>query len=533
MDAPFAGTFRGLSGVLPASLKIHKPEMAKPPNIVVFAGDDKDVFESAEATLLGIVPTNRFTVFHISSQSLGTHPWFERNTSCLLIASGAENMDAEMWKKIREYVCQAGNVGFFSALDAESIVQNIVEVDVTKKVDASNNTIRITSTTDLITALEINKARVVFAKKSPECEASVREVLANLGVYHALGKSEGLPDLSRGFMMCEKDLMVLDISGMTYAEPVGRSPQLLFKPSALISLCSLPLPSTELIPVEIRRRSTGVPDFDEHLYFDNLKTAKIGKVLISFPVCESTMNISRSIVAGFGATNGILVVAQKQTKGRGRGGNMWLSPAGCAMFTFNYAFPIDSTLGQNSAFVQHILAVAMIDAVLTKVKTTEFPLRIKWPNDLYFDRKYKMGGILVTASMEKDKLHCVLGAALNVANSQPTVCLNDFITPEMSAKLTVEETLAAIMNKFEKYADLFQKEGKESFLRAYHSFWLHSGEVVDVLERNSKEAKKVKIIGLDRSGYLEVRNEADGHVFSVMDDGNTFDMMKGLIRAKD
>lgn len=44
--------------------------------------------------------------------------------------------------------------------------------------------------------------------------------------------------------------------------------------------------------------------------------------------------------------------------------------------------------------------------------------------------------------------------------------------------------------------------------------------------------ERVVIRGLDKHGYLEVRSKAGGKVFSLHPDGNTFDMMKNLIRAK-
>lgn len=41
-------------------------------------------------------------------------------------------------------------------------------------------------------------------------------------------------------------------------------------------------------------------------------------------------------------------------------------------------------------------------------------------------------------------------------------------------------------------------------------------------------AKEVKILGIDSFGYLEVQS-ADGKIFSVQPDGNSFDILKGLI----
>jgi biotin-(acetyl-CoA carboxylase) ligase len=40
------------------------------------------------------------------------------------------------------------------------------------------------------------------------------------------------------------------------------------------------------------------------------------------------------------------------------------------------------------------------------------------------------------------------------------------------------------------------------------------------------------IQGLDEHGYLEVRSKKNGTISHVTDNGNSFDMMKGLIRAK-
>jgi hypothetical protein len=42
-----------------------------------------------------------------------------------------------------------------------------------------------------------------------------------------------------------------------------------------------------------------------------------------------------------------------------------------------------------------------------------------------------------------------LGAGLNVANSNPTVCINDMLPADFERQLTTEQTLAEILNKFE------------------------------------------------------------------------------------
>lgn len=43
---------------------------------------------------------------------------------------------------------------------------------------------------------------------------------------------------------------------------------------------------------------------------------------------------------------------------------------------------------------------------------------------------------------------------------------------------------------------------------------------------------RVRIVGLDEFGYLQVQDDTSRSIFSVHDDGNSFDMMAGLIKPK-
>lgn len=49
----------------------------------------------------------------------------------------------------------------------------------------------------------------------------------------------------------------------------------------------------------------------------------------------------------------------------GRGGNAWLSPLGCAMFTLHARISLDSALGQRLPFLQHIVSTAVVESVRT------------------------------------------------------------------------------------------------------------------------------------------------------------------------
>ncbi|KAL3123384.1 hypothetical protein niasHT_004556 [Heterodera trifolii] len=155
------------------------------------------------------------------------------------------------------------------------------------------------------------------------------------------------------------------------------------------------------------------------------------------------------------------------------------------------------------------------------------------PNDIYYERSYKKGGLIVQVSHCGPNYCCTVGVGLNVANAKPTICINDMLPMHSNRQLTVEEVLAWTMNEFEYFVNVFEKKGRAEFLKLYYRFWMHSHEEVQILHsENGGRREKVVIRGLDEYGYLEVRSKETGQIMNVMDDGNTFDLFHGLIVPK-
>lgn len=61
--------------------------------------------------------------------------------------------------------------------------------------------------------------------------------------------------------------------------------------------------------------------------------------------------------------DGMVVVARRQSHGRGRSSNVWMSPEGCAMFSLRMQFTLQSELGRHLSLLQHIVALAIVLAV--------------------------------------------------------------------------------------------------------------------------------------------------------------------------
>ena len=103
---------------------------------------------------------------------------------------------------------------------------------------------------------------------------------------------------------------------------------------------------------------------------------------------------------------GTIVIARRQTKGRGRTGNSFFSPDGGLYMSIL----LDS--GLNTEFVTALSGVSVCHAI---EKCTELSPKIKWVNDIYIDRK-KICGILAEGTVSPvGKLeNIILGIGLNI-----------------------------------------------------------------------------------------------------------------------
>ena len=59
--------------------------------------------------------------------------------------------------------------------------------------------------------------------------------------------------------------------------------------------------------------------------------------------------------------SGFLFSAQRQINGKGRGGNKWISPSGCLMFSLVLRFKPT----QSAVFLQYVVSLAVVEAIRT------------------------------------------------------------------------------------------------------------------------------------------------------------------------
>lgn len=114
--------------------------------------------------------------------------------------------------------------------------------------------------------------------------------------------------------------------------------------------------------------------------------------------------------------HGLAIIPRQQLSGRGRGGNQWISPEGCAMTTIQLIIPLSSPLGQRASLIQHVVATAVVTALSDLPDVGKaLDLRLKWPNDIYLGIEndlIKIGGLILTCSNRGSNLVCNIGMTI-------------------------------------------------------------------------------------------------------------------------
>jgi BirA family biotin operon repressor/biotin-[acetyl-CoA-carboxylase] ligase len=101
----------------------------------------------------------------------------------------------------------------------------------------------------------------------------------------------------------------------------------------------------------------------------------------------STLDVAHALGAA-GAPSGTLVIAERQTAGRGRAGRTWTSEAGAGIWLTLVERPDDPAALEVLAIRLGLAAARALDPFAPE------PVRLKWPNDLYVG-KGKVAGVLV------------------------------------------------------------------------------------------------------------------------------------------
>ena len=234
-----------------------------------------------------------------------------------------------------------------------------------------------------------------------------------------------------------------------------------------------------------------------------LNCRRFGARIHSFDSIDSTNTHARALATD-GAAEGTVVVAEKQTAGRGRLGRSWLANPG-ENLTFSVILrpkiPPDQV---------NLLPLAMAVAVTRAVReVTSLPVCCKWPNDLLLQGK-KLAGILMESALGPNGFEfVVVGIGINVNQRAFPETLHPRATSLALYAGHVIDRISlfrTVLQSLEREYDSFTSAGLASVLPA----WLELAPIIG--KRVSADLQGVTVhgtvSGISPDGGLQLHTDA-------------------------
>lgn len=235
-------------------------------------------------------------------------------------------------------------------------------------------------------------------------------------------------------------------------------------------------------------------------------------------VTGSTNDDAREL-ARAGAPEGTVVLASRQTGGRGRLGRSWESPEGGAYLSMVLRPPVAPVQVSSLALV---VAIGVADGLAT----LGVDAQLKWPNDVWIDGR-KVAGILLEMSGEADSVDWVVaGVGVNVRPPHSTAETPDAVGPvaqpldevgsargsayvEVSAPgVGVAQVAAAVLDGIAVAYRCWLDEGFSALTQRFEARSVLTGHEVTVRDIAGRVLAAGRVSGVDADGRLMLETPA-------------------------
>ena len=237
--------------------------------------------------------------------------------------------------------------------------------------------------------------------------------------------------------------------------------------------------------------------FSKELYKKYLRTTILGREFNYHPQTNSTNEDAWRYTQN-GSGHGSLVFTDKQTGGKGRRDNKWVSTPEKSL-TFSFILHSELEL-EKMGLLPLLTGISIVKGITA---ATAIQTGLKWPNDIMLNEK-KMGGILIESKQTGHGLGVVVGVGLNInenAQDIPHTLRNNAISLAMFSRQTHsrEQILSAILNEFET---LYNNQ-MDSIIPLWTDHCIHQDREVSF---HSEKGKQQGIFqGISSLGYAEIQ----------------------------
>ena len=221
---------------------------------------------------------------------------------------------------------------------------------------------------------------------------------------------------------------------------------------------------------------------------------------VAIEVVAETGSTNADLLARIGALDGpVLLIAERQTAGRGRAGRSWLSTPG-ATLTFSLAWRFKGPLHRMAG-----LPLAVGVALAETIAALGVAVQLKWPNDLLRDGK-KLAGILVEtgASNAADgSIWAVIGAGINLVMPDQLEAQigREVAAAPWLAQMERSQLMAALLSRLAAVLAEFDDTGFAPFAERWNALHAWRGQDVSIVD-DGQVLQQGRAAGVDAIGRL-------------------------------
>ncbi len=244
-------------------------------------------------------------------------------------------------------------------------------------------------------------------------------------------------------------------------------------------------------------------DFSEEFLSTILKGGRIGHSLVFFSEVDSTNTIAFQLAVK-GAPEGTIVVADRQTKGKGRMHRVWQSPPGCNIYTSIVLRPkIAPAIAPQITLLAGVAVADVLSAWFKEGVT------LKWPNDVLL-RGRKISGILTemkTSSAGVDFVIVGIGINVNMSYAQMDGLSHGLATSmmiESAGEIPRSEVIAGLCKGLAGLYTGFLDHGFEPVKKRWLRYCDMIGKPVQIAFKD--DIQNGQVTGLDDDGALIIMN---------------------------
>ena len=225
-------------------------------------------------------------------------------------------------------------------------------------------------------------------------------------------------------------------------------------------------------------------------------------MLLQLEETDSTNNYLKQLLSKQEIEECSVVIAEKQTSGRGQRGNSWESEPGKNLTFSIVLYPHHIPASRQFALSQ-IISLGIID-ILQKFGPG---FSIKWPNDIYWNEK-KLVGILIENELTGHTFNtAIVGIGINVnqelflSTAPNPISLKQITGKDIDRYSLLSDILNAIMKRYYHYEENNDKTLNDSYMK----FLFRNNGTYFLKTEN--ELFKASIKGIENDGHLILETE--------------------------